>query len=34
MIAGIDGSYFEGIGITDEGVVSILKIDSVLYEYE
>ncbi|ABN54016.1 purine-binding chemotaxis protein CheW [Acetivibrio thermocellus AD2] len=32
MIAGIDGSYFEGIGITDEGVVSILKIDSVLYE--
>jgi len=32
MIAGIDGSYFEGIGITDEGVVSILKIDKVLYE--
>lgn len=32
MVAGIDGSYFEGIGITDEGVVSILKIDKVLYE--
>lgn len=32
MVAGIDGNYFEGIGITDEGVVSILKIDKVLYE--
>jgi len=32
MVAGIDGSYFEGIGITDEGVVSILNIDRVLYE--
>ncbi|HOQ37488.1 MAG TPA: chemotaxis protein CheW [Acetivibrio sp.] len=32
MVAGIDGSYFEGIGITDEGVVSILKIDKVLHE--
>jgi len=32
MIAGIDGNYFEGIGITDNGVVSILKIDKVLYE--
>ncbi|EGD52009.1 CheW protein [Thermoanaerobacter ethanolicus JW 200] len=32
MVAGIDGSYFEGIGITDSGVVSILKIDKVLYE--
>jgi len=31
-VAGIDGSYFEGIGLTDEGVVSILKIDKVLYE--
>jgi len=32
MVAGIDGNYFEGMGITDEGVVSILKIDKVLYE--
>lgn len=32
MVAGIDGEYFEGLGITDEGVVSILKIDIVLYE--
>jgi len=32
MVSGIDGNYFEGIGITDEGVVSILKIDKVLYE--
>lgn len=32
MVAGIDGNYFEGIGITDNGVVSILKIDKVLYE--
>lgn len=32
MIAGIDGNYFEGIGLTDEGVVSLLKIDKVLYE--
>lgn len=32
MVAGINGDYFEGIGITDEGVVSILKIDKVLYE--
>jgi len=32
MVAGIDGSCFEGIGITDEGVVSIIKIDKVLYE--
>lgn len=32
MIAGIDGSYFDGIGITDEGVISILNIDKVLYE--
>ncbi|RXE58727.1 chemotaxis protein CheW [Acetivibrio mesophilus] len=32
MVAGIDGSYFDGIGITDEGVVSILKIDYVLHE--
>lgn len=32
MIAGIDGEYFEGLGITLEGVVSLLKIDVVLYE--
>lgn len=32
MVAGIDGEYFEGLGITDEGVISLLKIDIVLYE--
>ncbi len=32
MVAGIDGSYFEGIGLSEEGVVSLLKIDKVLYE--
>jgi len=32
MVAGIDGNYFEGIGITDGGLVGILKIDKVLYE--
>lgn len=32
MMAGIDGSYFEGIGIAGEEIVSILKIDKVLYE--
>jgi purine-binding chemotaxis protein CheW len=32
MVAGIDGEYFEGLGITSEGVVSLLKIDVVLYE--
>lgn len=31
-VAGIDGNYFEGIGITEEGVISILKVDKVLYE--
>jgi len=34
MVAGIDGSYFEGVGITDEGVISILKIDKVLHDKE
>jgi len=32
IVAGIDGSYFEGVGITEEGVISILKIDKVLHE--
>jgi purine-binding chemotaxis protein CheW len=32
MVAGIEGEYFEGLGITPEGVVSLLKIDVVLYE--
>lgn len=32
MVAGIDGNYFEGIGIAEDGVVSLLKIDKVLYE--
>ncbi|MBV7273367.1 chemotaxis protein CheW [Clostridium sp. PL3] len=32
MVTGIEGEYFEGLGITDEGVVSLLKIDVVLYE--
>ncbi|SHJ34319.1 chemotaxis protein CheW [Lutispora thermophila] len=31
-VAGIDGDYFEGLGVTEEGVISILKIDKVLYE--
>ena len=32
IVAGIEGSYFEGIGLAEEGVVSLLKIDKVLYE--
>ena len=32
MVAGIDGNYFEGIGLTEDGVVSLLKIEKVLYE--
>lgn len=32
IVAGLDSTYFEGIGFTDEGLVSILKIDKVLYE--
>lgn len=32
MVAGVEGSYFEGIGLSEEGVVSLLKIDKVLYE--
>jgi len=31
-VAGIDGNYFEGLGITEGGVISILKVDKVLYE--
>jgi purine-binding chemotaxis protein CheW len=29
-VAGIDGSFFTGIGITDSGLVGILKLDEVL----
>lgn len=32
IVAGIDGNYFEGLGISEEGVVSILKVDKVLYK--
>lgn len=32
VIGSIDGEYFEGIGITEKGVISLLKIDAVLYE--
>lgn len=32
LVSGIDGTYFEGIGQSEEGLVSILKIDKVLYE--
>ena len=32
MVAGIDGDYFEGLGVTVDGVVSLLKIDVALYE--
>lgn len=32
MASGIDGDYFEGLGVTGTGVVSLLKIDVVLYE--
>lgn len=31
-VAGIDGNYFQGLGITERGIVSILKIDKLLYE--
>ncbi len=31
-VAGIDGNYFEGLGIIEGEVISILKIDKVLYE--
>ncbi|MFC4767213.1 chemotaxis protein CheW [Effusibacillus consociatus] len=32
IVSGVDGTYFEGIGQSEEGLVSILKIDRVLYE--
>ncbi len=32
VMDGIDGEYFEGVGITEKGVISLLKIDMVLYE--
>lgn len=31
-VAGMDSGYFEGMGLSEEGVVSLLKIDKVLYE--
>lgn len=31
-IAGLDSGYFDGMGLSDDGVVSLLKIDKVLYE--
>lgn len=32
IASGIDADYFEGVGITEKGVVSLLKIDVVLYD--
>ncbi len=32
MIAGIDGNYFDGIGLAEEGVVSLLRVERVLHE--
>ncbi|AGX43303.1 chemotaxis protein CheW [Clostridium saccharobutylicum] len=32
VVSGIDGEYFEGIGITKNGVISLLKMDTVLYD--
>ncbi|MCB2297376.1 chemotaxis protein CheW [Clostridium tagluense] len=32
MVSGVDGEYFEGLGVTGDKVVSLLKIDVVLYE--
>ncbi len=32
IVAGIDEEYFEGIGITEDGVISLLKIDLVLHD--
>jgi purine-binding chemotaxis protein CheW len=32
VVAGIDGEYFEGLGITENGVISLLKIDIVLHD--
>jgi len=32
MVVGVDGEYFEGLGVTEDGVVRLLKIDVVLYE--
>ena len=31
-VAGIEGSYFEGLGVNEEGVISILKVDQVFYK--
>lgn len=32
IVSGIEGTYFEGMGVTSEGVVNIMNIDKVLYE--
>lgn len=32
IVSGVEGSYFEGIGQSEEGLVSILNIDQILYE--
>lgn len=31
-VSGVDGSYFEGLGISEDGVISILKVDKALYD--
>jgi purine-binding chemotaxis protein CheW len=31
-VGGIDASHFSGIGLTDDGLVGILKLDRLLYE--
>jgi purine-binding chemotaxis protein CheW len=33
-LSGIDGNYFTGIGLTDNGLVGILKLDEVLLHQE
>lgn len=32
IASGIDSNYFEGLGKNEEGVISILNVDKVLYE--
>ncbi|WP_311764997.1 chemotaxis protein CheW [Paenibacillus agricola] len=32
QIGSVHGSYFTGIGSTENGLVSVLKLDQVLYE--
>jgi purine-binding chemotaxis protein CheW len=31
-VGGVDGSYFTGIGLTNDGLVGLLKLDRVLFE--